>query len=154
MQVAPSSGKKFNQSKLRHLVLTEINLEWFWLNKISQVMDSIPWVRCAYGNVLVRRLPRPLLWACGACASHKRRDFCFQLIEPQIWVKVQVEQWESGWLLFAKMENSFLLRDMKTLSQPSVVLIIIIYFGPWSKERNDKKCLEMRENNKIHFAHF
>ena len=35
----------------RHLVLTDINLKWFWLKKISQVMDSIPWVRCASGNV-------------------------------------------------------------------------------------------------------
>ena len=23
----------------------------FWLKKISQVVDSIPWVRCASGNV-------------------------------------------------------------------------------------------------------
>ena len=51
MQVAPSGGQILNQSKLRHLVLTEINLKWFWLKKISQVMDSIPWVRCASGNV-------------------------------------------------------------------------------------------------------
>ena len=70
MQVAPSGGQIYSQCKKRHLVaefmtnansaiqiklrhlgLTEINLERFWLKYISQVMDSISWVRCASGNV-------------------------------------------------------------------------------------------------------
>ena len=33
------------------LFLTEISLKLFWLKKITQVTDSIPWVRCASGNV-------------------------------------------------------------------------------------------------------
>ena len=33
------------------MFLTEINLKLFWLKKIMQVTDSIPWVRCASGNV-------------------------------------------------------------------------------------------------------
>ena len=36
---------------MRRLVLTEINLKWFLLKKIIQVLNSIPWVRCASGNV-------------------------------------------------------------------------------------------------------
>ena len=35
------------------MFLTEINLISFWLKKIIQVTDSIPWVRCASGNVLL-----------------------------------------------------------------------------------------------------
>ena len=37
------------------MFLTEINLKLFWLKKIIQVMDSIPWVRCASGNVSYMR---------------------------------------------------------------------------------------------------
>ena len=33
------------------MFLTEISLKLFWLKKITQVTDSIPWVRCASGNV-------------------------------------------------------------------------------------------------------
>ena len=33
------------------MFLTKINLKQFWLKKIIQVTDSIPWVRCASGNV-------------------------------------------------------------------------------------------------------
>ena len=33
------------------MFLTKINLKSFWLKKIIQVTDSIPWVRCASGNV-------------------------------------------------------------------------------------------------------
>ena len=33
------------------MFLTEINFKLFWLKKIIQVTDSIPWVRCASGNV-------------------------------------------------------------------------------------------------------
>ena len=35
------------------MFLTEFNLKSFWLEKIIQVTDSIPWVRCASGNVYV-----------------------------------------------------------------------------------------------------
>ena len=34
------------------MFLTEISLKLFWLKKFIQVTDSIPWVRCASGNVL------------------------------------------------------------------------------------------------------
>ena len=34
------------------IFLTEINLKLLQLKKISQVLNSIPWVRCASGNVL------------------------------------------------------------------------------------------------------
>ena len=33
------------------MFLTEITLKSFWLKEIIQVTDSIPWVRCASGNV-------------------------------------------------------------------------------------------------------
>ena len=61
MQVVPSGGQICNQCKWRHLVAKIVTntSDAIWrtilqLMKIapSQVIDSIPWVRCASGNVL------------------------------------------------------------------------------------------------------
>ena len=43
------------------MFLTEFNLKSFWLEKIIQVTDSIPWVRCASGNVLTCQVAFPEL---------------------------------------------------------------------------------------------
>ena len=43
------------------MFLTEISLKLFWLKKIIQVTDSIPWVRCASGNVSIFTQKLPML---------------------------------------------------------------------------------------------
>ena len=43
------------QCKWRHLV-SNINLKLYQLKKIIQVLNSIPWVRCASGNVYFIKL--------------------------------------------------------------------------------------------------
>ena len=60
MQVAPSGGQICNQCKWRHLVAkigtNACDAIWWTILQLmqiapSQVIDSIPWVRCASGNV-------------------------------------------------------------------------------------------------------
>ena len=50
MQVVPSSGQLCNQFKKFHWNQFQTIL----VERFSQVMDSIPWVRCASGNVYLR----------------------------------------------------------------------------------------------------
>ena len=66
MQVVPSGSLICNQCNWRYLVAkfgTNASGAIWWtilqLMQIaqSQVIDSIPWVRCASGNVLIHRLP-------------------------------------------------------------------------------------------------
>ena len=71
MQVVPSGGQICNSCKWRHLVakfVTDASGATWWLlepmqvaffllaGEITQVKDSIPWVRCASGNVFLLRL--------------------------------------------------------------------------------------------------
>ena len=64
MQVVPSGGQICNQCKWRHLVAkigtNACDAIWWTILQLmqiapSQVIDSIPWVRCASGNVFVLR---------------------------------------------------------------------------------------------------
>ena len=55
------SDNNFTQALLVMLVTNVTNLEpmqveFYLAGKITQVIDSIPWVRCASGNVLMRML--------------------------------------------------------------------------------------------------
>ena len=52
MQVAPSGGQICSQFKKFHWNQFQTIL----VERFTQVMDSIPWVRCASGNVLWRHL--------------------------------------------------------------------------------------------------
>ena len=66
MQVVPSGGQNCNKCKWCHLVAkfgTNASCAIWWPNlkmqvepplvrEITQVLDAIPWVRCASGNVL------------------------------------------------------------------------------------------------------
>ena len=56
MQVAPSSGQNVQTIQIVPSGSDRVDLKYFGLKKISQVMDSIPWVRCASGNVLAKSL--------------------------------------------------------------------------------------------------
>ena len=50
MQVVPSGGQICNLCKWRHLV-NKFALAFYLAGELTQVLDAIPWVRCASGNV-------------------------------------------------------------------------------------------------------
>ena len=62
MRVTLPGGQLWNQCKWRHVVAkigTNASGAIWWLNlqvvpsrELTQVLDAIPWVRCASGNVL------------------------------------------------------------------------------------------------------
>ena len=59
-QMAPSGGQYFNSCKWRHLVAnfaTNATGAEFLDGEITQVKESIPWVRRASGNVSNQILP-------------------------------------------------------------------------------------------------
>ena len=66
MQVVPSGGQICNESKYRHMVakigtnadcitcwpnFLPMQVAFYFAGEITQVLDAIPWVRCASGNV-------------------------------------------------------------------------------------------------------
>ena len=72
------------------MFLTEINFILFWRKKIIQVTDSIPWVRCASGNVYILYFQGSIsTYMCVLSVNFPRRVNSQPHVSWLSWVKFQ-----------------------------------------------------------------
>ena len=79
-----------------------MQVAFYFADEITQVLDAVPWVRCASGNVLLFIFPLACLLK-FSCFSHFSRHHSDQMSEGSqvskvtICIQIQKWQWVSEW---------------------------------------------------------